>query len=238
MQHWTPPSFDVVPPTEGLSEEGSMLNVHKSALGLPTVDEIQAIRSRAHQDAFAKGLQEGLAEGRLQGVALGKGEGFEKGRSEGFEAGFQQGYQSGVEQVDRQARALQELLQTVGQWPSVLQEVLPEWVYETALRLTGQSHLDKTIFLAAVHEALQRLPRPGESLLIRVPVAEVSVWQSLLQGLELVAQTVVQGDAELQAGQAYVEVHGTRIDVGIQARDALVRSALGLLPTQRRSEEA
>ena len=35
-------------------------------------------------------------------------------------------------------------------------------------------------------------------------------------------------DADVKPGHAYVEVSGSRIDVGVQARNALVRAALGL----------
>jgi hypothetical protein len=43
-------------------------------------------------------------------------------------------------------------------------------------------------------------------------------------------QSLVRPDADLSKGFAYVMVDGTRLDVGMGARDALVRSALGLLP--------
>jgi polyisoprenoid-binding protein YceI len=48
-------------------------------------------------------------------------------------------------------------------------------------------------------------------------------------------QALVRADADLSKGFAYVQVDGTRLDVGHSARDALVRSALGLLP-QRAAE--
>jgi hypothetical protein len=38
-------------------------------------------------------------------------------------------------------------------------------------------------------------------------------------------------DADVQPGHAYVEVGGARIDVGTEARKALVFSALGLNPS-------
>jgi len=43
---------------------------------------------------------------------------------------------------------------------------------------------------------------------------------------------VVRVDADLLPGFAYVQADGTRLDVGSRAREALVRSALGLLPQQ------
>ena len=48
MQRWDLPSFDASP-------EGT---------ALPSVDEVQNIHAKAHQEGFARGLQDGLAEGR------------------------------------------------------------------------------------------------------------------------------------------------------------------------------
>ena len=71
---------------------------------------------------------------------------------------------------------------------------------------------------------------PGENLIVGVPPAELEAWQSLLSHPDMPFQSLVRPDAELSKGFAYVLVDGTRLDVGISARDALVRSALGLLP--------
>jgi flagellar biosynthesis/type III secretory pathway protein FliH len=116
--------------------------------------------------------------------------------------------------------------------PEAIQSALPEWVYETALRLAGKEQMDRAVFVAAVQEALMRLPRPGENLTVGVPPAELEAWQTLLTHPDMPFQSLVRPDADLSKGFAYVLVDGTRLDVGMSARDALVRSALGLLPQQ------
>lgn len=229
MDRWTPPSFDqeLVPVSEAARTSGA---TKVSGLKLPTVDEIQAIRANAHQEAFARGLQEGMAEGRKQAVALGHEEGLEKGRQEGFQAGYQQGYQSGAQDIEQLGQSLKQVLQRLDNLPETLQQALPEWVYETALRLAGKEQMDRSVFVAAVQEALLRLPRPGQSLTLGVPQSEYEAWESLLSGPDMPFTALVRVDPELKAGYAYVQVEGTRLDVGSRAREALVRSALGLLP--------
>jgi flagellar biosynthesis/type III secretory pathway protein FliH len=118
----------------------------------------------------------------------------------------------------------------LGNLPESLQQALPEWVYETALRLAGKEQMDRSVFVAAVQEALLRLPRPGQSLTLGVPQAEFEAWENLLSGPDMPFTALVRVDPELKAGYAYVQVEGTRLDVGSRAREALVRSALGLLP--------
>jgi flagellar assembly protein FliH len=161
---------------------------------------------------------------------LGRDEGLEKGRQEGFQAGYQQGYQSGAQDIEQLGQSLKQVLQRLSGLPDAFQTALPEWVYETALRLAGKEQMDRSVFVAAVQEALLRLPRPGQSLTVGVPQAELEAWENLLRDPDMPFTAVIRADPELSAGYAYVQVEGTRLDVGTKAREALVRSALGLLP--------
>lgn len=70
MDRWTPPSFDADQASVADTARTSA-GVKVSGLTLPTIDEIQAIRAKAYQDAFTRGLQEGLIEGRQQAASLG-----------------------------------------------------------------------------------------------------------------------------------------------------------------------
>ena len=231
MNRWSPPSFDGdhAAPDVASGREFSRLAADGS-ITLPSVNEVDAIRGKAYQDAYARGLQEGLTEGQAQGAAKGREEGIEQGRTEGFQLGYQQGYQSGIKDIEHMSKEMQRVMAQLQSLPQAFQTALPEWVYETALRLAGKEQMDRSVFVAAVQEALMRLPRPGENLIVGVPPAELEAWQSLLSHPDMPFQSLVRPDADLSKGFAYVLVDGTRRDVGISARDALVRSALGLLP--------
>ena len=231
MNRWSPPSFDGEPATtEHTPGQTSVRHLDEALMVLPSVNEVDAIRGKAYQDAYARGLQEGLTEGHAQGAAKGREEGIEQGRTEGFQLGYQQGYQSGIKDIEHMSQEMQRVMNELQSLPQAFQTALPEWVYETALRLAGKEQMDRSVFVAAVQEALIRLPRPGENLVVGVPPAELEAWQSLLSHPDMPFQSLVRPDAELSKGFAYVLVDGTRLDVGISARDALVRSALGLLP--------
>jgi len=232
MNRWSPPSFDGEPDSSEVHREPVASSLIEETIRvLPSVNEVDAIRGKAYQDAYARGLQEGLLEGKAQGAVKGREEGFEEGRTEGFQLGYQQGYQSGLKDLDRMSAEMQRVMAQLQSLPAAFQSALPEWVYETALRLAGKEQMDRAVFVAAVQEALMRLPRPGENLIVGVPPAELEAWQSLLSHPDMPFQSLVRPDADLSKGFAYVLVDGTRLDVGISARDALVRSALGLLPT-------
>ena len=231
MNRWSPPSFDGEHAPSDITTGREFSRLTKDGvMVLPSVNEVDAIRGKAYQDAYARGLQEGLSEGQAQGTAKGREEGMEQGRTEGFQLGYQQGYQSGIKDIEHMAAEMQRVMAQLQSLPQAFQTALPEWVYETALRLAGKEQMDRSVFVAAVQEALMRLPRPGENLIVGVPPAELEAWQSLLSHPDMPFQSLVRPDAELEKGFAYVLVDGTRLDVGMNARDALVRSALGLLP--------
>ena len=231
MNRWSPPSFDGEPATSEINpRQGPARTIDEALRVLPSVNEVDAIRGKAYQDAYARGLQEGLLEGQAQGTGKGREEGIEQGRTEGFQLGYQQGYQSGIKDLESMSQEMQRVMAQLQSLPQAFQSALPEWVYETALRLAGKEQMDRSVFVAAVQEALMRLPRPGENLIVGVPPDELEAWQTLLAHPEMPFQSLVRSDADLSKGFAYVLVDGTRLDVGFSARDALVRSALGLLP--------
>ena len=231
MNRWSPPSFDGEPATfeQNAGADSSRL-MQEALMVLPTVNEVDAIRGKAYQDAYARGLQEGLSEGKAQGAAIGREEGIEEGRTAGFQVGYQQGYQTGLKDIESMSQEMHRVMSQLQSMPQAFQAALPEWVYDTALRLAGKEQMDRSVFVAAVQEALMRLPRPGENLTVGVPPAELETWQALLAHPDMPFQSLVRPDADLEKGFAYVLVDGTRLDVGMNARDALVRSALGLLP--------
>jgi flagellar assembly protein FliH len=231
MNRWSPPSFDGEPATfeQNAGADSSRL-MQEALMVLPTVNEVDAIRGKAYQDAYARGLQEGLSEGKAQGAAIGREEGIEEGRTAGFQVGYQQGYQTGLKDIESMSLEMHRVMSQLQSMPQAFQAAMPEWVYDTALRLAGKEQMDRSVFVAAVQEALMRLPRPGENLTVGVPPAELETWQALLAHPDMPFQSLVRPDAELEKGFAYVLVDGTRLDVGMNARDALVRSALGLLP--------
>ena len=231
MNRWSPPSFDGEPATfeQNAGADSSRL-MQEALMVLPTVNEVDAIRGKAYQDAYARGLQEGLSEGKAQGAAIGREEGIEEGRTAGFQVGYQQGYQTGLKDIESMSLEMHRVMSQLQSMPQAFQAAMPEWVYDTALRLAGKEQMDRSVFVAAVQEALMRLPRPGENLTVGVPPAELETWQALLAHPDMPFQSLVRPDADLEKGFAYVLVDGTRLDVGMNARDALVRSALGLLP--------
>ena len=223
VQHWTPPSFDaadVVMPAVSVARTFPEPQPAPPPVTVPVTSP---------QDLFLRGLQEGLEEGRQQGLTMGREEGFAKGREEGFQAGFQQGYQGSLEKIETLTASLQSLLESLRTWPQELESSLNELVYETALRLAGKESMDRAVFQRAIQDALIHMPRPGESLLMRVPVADHETWTSVLADGPSRFALSLQVDDALEPGHAFIEVQGARLDVGARARQALVRSALGLL---------
>lgn len=233
VQHWTPPSFDPTPHTAVVDASVADDPTPEFPRSAPVI----AAEATA-QDLFLRGLQEGLEEGRQQGLALGREEGFQQGREDGFQAGFQQGYQSSLDKIESLTKSLHLLVDAMTHLPHDVESSLNELVYDTALRLAGKESMDRVVLQRALQEVLTRLPRPGEALVMRVPRADVESWQALMADGPSRFELAVQVDESLEPGHAFVELNGSRLDVGARARQALVRSALGLLPADHSGSRA
>ena len=223
---WVPPSFDppapeVVSPTvEMFSTPPEVVQEPPIVIPQITEEEITQIRQNAYDAGFAEGYKSGYAKGEEEGLAA--------GTNAGAQAGYQQAHDDAKEKIDALHTALQELLSALQGMPDAISESLNEFAYEIALRISGVDSLERGPFVAAIQEALMRLPLPGENVFLRIRNEEAETWNRFVgeSGLPFTCTLLI--DSDVPPGHAYVEISGARIDVGYEARKALVRSALGL----------
>lgn len=222
---WVPPSFDppaavTNPPPVDVAP--APVTVEVPAPPPPSIaeEEIAAIREQAYETGFAEGFKSGYAKGEEEGL--------EAGTNAGAQVGYQQAYDDAKEDIDALHLALKEVLASLQGMPDAISESLNEFAYELALRISGADRLDRGPFVAAIQEALMRLPLPGENVFLRIRKEEVETWNRFVSESGLPFTCTVLLDADVSPGHAYVEIAGARIDVGYEARKALVRSALGL----------
>jgi flagellar assembly protein FliH len=212
LRTWKPPSFDPRPPTE----------VRRAPL--PTVEEVEAIRAEAARLGMESGHSSGYAEGKQEGYTAGHLEGMQKGHEEGYKAGYEQG----KAEIERLTSALNILLESIDELPAAMGEPMAELAYQVGERLAGKDGMDRAPFVSAVQEALLRLPKPGEKLFFRVRAEEAETWKRAIDDPGLPFKCTLVVDENIPEGHAYVEAQGMRLNVGEQARRALVRTALGL----------
>ena len=211
LTRWEPPSFDPPKPPKPPKVPPVLY---------PTVEEVQAIRENAHKEAYELGNSQGFVEGRDAG--------YKEGKESGYREGYQQGYADANAETHRLQDALGQLLEALSGMPKAIAQPLTEFCFEIASRLAANVSMERAPFVAAVQEALMRLPRPGENLYLRLNAEEVETWKKIVEDPGLPFNCTILIDADVKPGHAYVEVSGARIDVGAQARIALVRAALGL----------
>lgn len=211
LTRWEPPSFDPPKPPK----PPKVAPIH-----YPTVEEVESIRENAYKEAYELGSNQGFVEGRDAG--------YKEGKESGYREGYKQGYVEADEETKRLQDALGQLLEAINGMPEAIAEPLTQLSFEIASRLTANISMERAPFVAAVQEALMRLPRPGENLYLRLRAEEVETWKKIVDDPGLPFACTILVDADVRPGHAYVEVSGARIDVGLEARLALVRNALGL----------
>ena len=211
LTRWEPPSFDPPQPPKPPKV---------APIYYPTVEEVEAIREAAYKEAYELGSNQGFVEGRAAG--------YDEGKASGHEEGYKTGYQDAEEETLRLQNALGQLLEALSGMPEAIAEPLTQFSFEIASRLSANSSMERAPFVMAVQEALMRLPRPGENLYLRLRAQEVETWRKIVEDPGLPFNCTILVDADVRPGHAYVEVSGARIDVGAEARIALVKAALGL----------
>ena len=221
LVRWEPPSFDPPKPPKPPRVE---------PIQYPTVEEVEAIRASAYKEAYDLGSNQGFIEGRDNG--------FKEGKDSGYREGYQQGYHDAEAETRRLQEALGKLLQAIDGMPEAIAEPLVDFSYEIASRLSANVEIDRASFVTAVQEALMRLPRPGENLYLRLREEEVQTWKKIVDDPGLPFKATILVDADIPLGHAYVEVSGARVDVGSEARKALIRAALDLDGSIRQDDES
>ena len=211
LTRWEPPSFDPPKPPK----PPKVAPIH-----YPTVEEVEAIRHDAYEEAYELGSNEGFVEGRTAG--------YDEGKTTGYDEGYKAGYQDAEQETLRLQNALGQLLESLVGMPEAIAAPLTQFSFEIASRLSANNSMERAPFVMAVQEALMRLPRPGENLYLRLRSEEVDTWRKIVEDPGLPFNCTILVDADVRPGHAYVEVSGARIDVGVEARMALVRTALGL----------
>ena len=211
LTRWEPPSFDPPKPPK----PPKVAPIH-----YPTVEEVEAIRHDAYEEAYELGSNEGFVEGRTAG--------YDEGKTTGYDEGYKAGYQDAEQETLRLQNALGQLLESLVGMPEAIAAPLTQFSFEIASRLSANISMERAPFVMAVQEALMRLPRPGENLYLRLRSEEVDTWRKIVEDPGLPFNCTILVDADVRPGHAYVEVSGARIDVGVEARMALVRTALGL----------
>ena len=211
LTRWEPPSFDPPKPPK----PPKVAPIH-----YPTVEEVEAIRHDAYEEAYELASNEGFVEGRTAG--------YDEGKTTGYDEGYKAGYQDAEQETLRLQNALGQLLESLVGMPEAIAAPLTQFSFEIASRLSANSSMERAPFVMAVQEALMRLPRPGENLYLRLRSEEVDTWRKIVEDPGLPFNCTILVDADVRPGHAYVEVSGARIDVGVEARMALVKTALGL----------
>ena len=228
---WMPPSFDPKPPEPALvSRLGSeAIEPLEPPLQLPTIEEIEAIRKSAFQEGYTQGFAQGNQQGEVEGL--------QTGTAAGAQAGYQQAYDDAKADIDALTKSLQDILEALQGLPEAITQPLNELAYEIAMRISGKEAIDRGPFVAAIQEALMRLPRPGETLFLRISEADSIIWKRIVEDPGLPFSCSLLLDADVAPGHAFAELDHARIDIGFEARKAIARSLLGLPNYQHSSDE-
>lgn len=222
MIRWSPARFDA--PDHGGAESESVAKENQ------TIDDIDRLQKVAYDEAFVQGYQAGLSQGRENGFAIGKEEGLAAGYAEGRDQGFQEGIKEGADKVSAVVKNLDKILETVSHIPQALADGgLAAWVFETASKLGGQGSNNKEdLFEEAISALIADIPVPGDGIKIHAAECDKEIWEYLASKWSSWLACSLSYDPGLSEGAAKVKLNNQIFDIGLQAKKALIQTAMGL----------
>jgi len=188
---------------------------------LPTVEEVEAIRKAAYDEAHAEGFE----QGRLDGFEQGREDGFLKGKAEGYEDGSKKGYEEGMQQGEREINdalsRLNSILSLLHEPIAAQHEELEGVLYELLTHLVSlvtkqELSVNSSVVTRIIQESLAALPHNSER--IRVFINPIDYELAREQASRQIDPWHVYPDEDIAPGGCRVESLSSLIDNTVEHR--------------------
>lgn len=202
----------------------------RSSSAPPTLDEIEAIQSEAHEEGFAAGYQEGRREGREQGYKKGQ----QEGHAEGYQRGYAEGLTAGRDEVLLRVQKLDQMLgylhQPLEKLDTTIEEELTWLATEIARQLVRRElRTSPGEVVAVVREAVSLLPAASSGIQVRLHPDDARLIREVLSlGNDNEPIWRIIEDQTLSRGGCVINSELSRIDATVEKRlGTVIASVLG-----------
>lgn len=240
-QRWELPSVDQPPPepeppaaaptvVPAKAETRERPHGPKASSAPPTLDEIEAIQSEAHEEGFAAGYQEGRREGREQGHKKGQ----QEGHTEGYQRGYAEGLAAGRDEVLLRVQKLDQILSYMHQPLEALDITIEEELTKLATEIARQLvrrelRTSPGEVVAVVREAVGLLPVGSTGIQVRLHPEDARLMREMLSlGRDDEPVWRLIEDQTLSRGGCVISTEMSRIDATVEKRlGTVIASVLG-----------
>lgn len=239
-QRWELPSVEQPPEPESVPEPAAVLvkaetrergpRSPKSASAPPTLDDIEAIQSEAHEEGFAAGYQEGRREGREQGYKKGQ----QEGHAEGYQRGYAEGLTASRDEVALRVQNLDQLLsymhRPLENLDATIEEELTWLATEIARQLVRRElRTSPGEIVAVVREAVALLPTGSADVQVRLHPDDARLIREVLSlGRDDEPVWRIIEDQTLSRGGCVINTDLSRIDATLEKRlGTVIATVLG-----------
>lgn len=188
---------------------------------LPTLEEVEAIRKQAYDEAYAEGME----QGRLDGFEQGHEDGFLKGKAEGYEEGSEKGYADGMQQGEREVNDILSRLNSIlallhepiAAQHEELEAVLYDLLTHLVTLVTRQElSVDSSVITQIIQDSLAALPRNSERIRVFVNPDDYNLAHE--QASKQIDPWQVFADEDIARGGCRVETLSSLIDSTVETR--------------------
>lgn len=200
----------------------------KASSAPPTLDEIEAIQSEAHEEGFAAGYQEGRREGREQGYKKGQ----QEGHAEGYQRGYAEGLAAGRDEVLLRVQKLDQILSYMQKPLEALDITIEEELTKLATEIARQLvrrelRVSPGEVVAVVREAVSLLPVGSAGIQVRLHPDDARLIREVLSlGSDDEPVWRIVEDQTLSRGGCVINTELSRIDATVEKRLGTVIAAV------------
>lgn len=207
--------------SDGIVDGEAAAEEVEEEIQLPTLEEVEAIRKAAYDEAYAEGME----QGRLDGFEQGREDGFLKGKAEGHEEGVQKGHAEGLQQGEREVNdalsRLNSILALLHEPIAVQHDELEKVLYDLLVHLVTlmtrqELSIDSSVVTQIIQESLAALPRNSDRIRVFINSADFDLARE--QASRQIDPWQVFVDDSISAGGCRVETLSSLVDNSVESR--------------------
>ncbi len=215
-----------------VSEGNEPVEIPNPRVSVPTVNDIEDIQRKAHDEAHKEGLAQGIAEGQAKGYE----EGLQQGKKEGFAQGAEQGLVETREDIEQKINSFISIIELLDAPLTTMDDEVERQLVTLAMSVA--KHLvrrelktDSSQVVAAIRQAVEVLPVSARNIRVFLHPEDAKLVIATLSvdaGSEEEKRWKIVEDAALTRGGCNIQSDQTRVDSTVETRlTAIIAQVLG-----------
>jgi len=209
-----------------MSEGNEPVEIPNPRVAAPTVNDIEDIQKKAHDEAYKTGLAQGIADGKTTGYE----EGLLQGKEEGLAQGVEQGLKETRDDMTQKLNSFTSIIELLDAPLKTMDDEVEQQLVTLAMSVAKhivrrELKTDSSQVVAAIRQAVEVLPVSARDIRVFLHPEDAKLVIATLSvdaGSEEEKRWKIVEDATLTRGGCNIQSDQTRVDSTVETRLAAV----------------